>query len=392
MQNAPEAAAEALVAKAREMVPALRARAGECERLRRIPDETDRAFRDAGFYRTLQPVRYGGMELEYGIQTRLADELGRGCASSAWVMAITAVHSMMLGMFPAEAQAALWDDDPEATLATSFLPREATVEKAEGGVRVRGRWGFSSGIDHAQGVLLMLSVPDGDGRSAGFGFLKRADYRIEDTWYAAGLAGTGSNDVVVEDAFLPEAHFLPAMSTRGGPTPGSAVNPGHLFRLPLFAVFPYNLVGAAIGAAQGALDALVAEMAERSAVARQKLAEQPSVQMRVAEAAAEVDAARALIMRHLPEINAMARAGTPPDAATRTLYRRDLGFAAKLCVSALEHVFPLIGGQGLSAGHPVQRAWRDVHAVGQHLGLVWDIQAQMYGAVALGQPCPDPRL
>jgi len=304
MQNAP-AAAEALVEKAREMMPGLRARAEACERLRRLPDETDRAFRDAGFYRVFQPARFGGMELEYGIQTRLADEIGRGCASSAWCLSVVAVHSLMLGMFPAEAQDALWGDDPEATLATSFLPREATVEPEAGGVRVRGRWGFSSGVDHAQGVLLMLSVPGAGGRVAGFGFLPRRDYRIDDTWYAAGLAGTGSNDVVVEDAFLPDAHFLPAMATRGGPTPGSAVNPGPLYRLPLFAVFPYNLVGAALGAAQGAMDALVAEMSARSAVARQKLAEQPSVQMRLAEGSAEVDAARALVMRHLPEINAV---------------------------------------------------------------------------------------
>jgi alkylation response protein AidB-like acyl-CoA dehydrogenase len=390
MQNAP--APEALIDAARALAPVLRERAAETERARRVPAETDRAFREAGFYKALQPARYGGFEMEYGIQTRLADELGRGCASSAWVMSVTAIHSQMLGMFPLEAQDALWGDNPDATIATSFLPREAEATAVKGGWRVSGRWGFSSGVDHTQAVLLMMSVPQGEKRSAGFGFLKRADYAIEDTWYAAGLTGTGSNDVVVKEAFIPEPFFLSAAETRGGPTPGSAVNPGPLYRMPLFAVFPYNLIGPAIGAAQGAMEAIVAEMGERSSVARQKLAEQQSVQMRIAEASAEVDAARALIMRHLPDINAMARAGESPDMARRTLYRRDLGFAARLCVSALEHVFPLVGGQGLVPGHPIQRAWRDVHAVAQHLGLTWDIQASMFGAVALGQPCPDPRL
>ncbi|MPY68560.1 MAG: hypothetical protein GEU92_00580 [Alphaproteobacteria bacterium] len=392
MQNAPAATAGDLAATARAMVPTLRARAEETEKLRRIPDETDREFRAAGFYRIFQPARFGGYELDYGVQTRLADEIGRGCASSAWVMSITAIHSMMLGMFPAEAQDALWGDNPDATVATSFLPRKVEIEPGKGGFRVKGRWGFSSGVDHTQAVLLMLTVPDGQSRRAGFAFLPKSEYEVEDTWYAAGLAGTGSNDVVVADAFVPEAHFLPAMETRGGPTPGSAVNSGHLFRLPLFAVFPYNLVGPALGAAQGAMEAVIAEMTQRSSVAHQKLAEQQSVQMRIAEASAEVDAARALIMRHLEQINEMGRAGQSPDMALRTLYRRDLGFAAKLCVSALERVFPLIGGQGLVPGHPIQRAWRDVHAVAQHLGLTWDIQASLFGAVALGQPSPDPRL
>jgi alkylation response protein AidB-like acyl-CoA dehydrogenase len=390
MQNAP--APETLIAAARELAPVLRERASDTEKARRVPAETDRAFREAGFYRTLQPARFGGYEMDYGIQTRLADELGRGCASSAWVMSITAIHAQMLGMFPAEPQDALWDDNPDATVATSFLPRKAEVEAVKGGWRVSGRWGFSSGVDHTQAVLLMLSAPQGDRKTAGFAFFKKDDYAVEDTWYAAGLSGTGSNDIVVTDAFLPEPHFLPAMLTRGGETPGSAVNPGHLFRMPLFAVFPYNLIGPALGAAQGAMDAIVAEMTGRSSVAHQKLAEQQSVQMRIAEASAEVDAARALVMRHLQQINDMARAGESPHMALRTLYRRDLGFAAKMCVSALERVFPLVGGQGLAPGHPIQRAWRDVHAIAQHLGLTWDIQASMYGAVTLGQPCPDPRL
>jgi 3-hydroxy-9,10-secoandrosta-1,3,5(10)-triene-9,17-dione monooxygenase len=387
------AAEAALLAQARALAPMLRERAGEAERLRRLPDETQAEFRRAGFYRILQPARYGGLETRYGLQTMLGAEVARGCASSGWALSITASHSWILGMFPREAQYEFWNPDPERTSASSFLAVQPSLTPQSGGIRLSGRWRFSSNVDHCDGILLLAMVPGPNGAPRQtFAFLHRGQYEIEDTWNVVGLAATGSNDVVVKDAFVPEHRLLDVMSTRAGRTPGAQANPHYLFALPLFATFAHCLVGAVLGAAQGALDQIVASVKDKTTVANVKLAEQPTIQTRVAEAAAEIEAARALLQADRGRINDMGRLRLLPDDETRVRYRLDVGYAAKLCVQAIERLLPIVGGRGLELADPFQRAWRDAHAVAQHIALVWDLQALNYGAVRLGGKAGDPRV
>jgi 3-hydroxy-9,10-secoandrosta-1,3,5(10)-triene-9,17-dione monooxygenase len=230
-------------------------------------------------------------------------------------------------------------------------------------------------------------IPD-----ARFALIPLAQARIEDTWRASGLAGTGSNDIVVDKLFVPAHRVVAIERLKGGPTPGSAVNPGYLYRMPVFASFPFTLIGPALGAARGALDAVADGLAVRKSAAQLRLAEQQSVQLRLARVAAQVDAAEASVSQMLETCLRDARAGAIPSLPERARCRLNLGFAADLCVRAMENLLPLTGGRGLLAGDPVQRAWRDVHAVAQHVALVWDVQAGLYGPVRLGLPCPDPKL
>ena len=387
MRAAPPA--DRLVALARDMVPDVRERALRTEERRRMTDETARAFAEAGFFRVLQPSRYGGFEMDYGTHTRLAAEIGRGCASSAWVLSVIASHSWLLGMFPSEAQDEVWSKDPEALVATSFLAVDPKVEPAQGGLALGGRWKFSSGVDLCRWAILTAPLASGD---PAFVAIPLAQARIEDTWFSTGLAGTGSNDIVVDRLFVPAHRILGISKLKGGPTPGSAVNPGYLYRMPVFASFPFTLIGPALGAARGALDAVAEGLAGRKSVAQVKLAEQQSVQLRLARVAAQVDAAEASVSQTLETCLRDARAGAVPSLPERARCRLNLGFAAELCVHAMENLLPLTGGRGLLAGDPVQRAWRDVHAVAQHVAMVWDVQAGLYGPVRLGLPCPDPKL
>ena len=384
-----------IMARARALVPALRERARHTEQLRRIPPETLREFRESGIYRMLQLARYGGLELAFGDHTEMSVELARGCASSAWDACITACHGWVVGMLPPEAQDEIWGDDPTVEVSTSFRPVELQVKQVDGGLRIGGRWKFSSGVDHCAWVLLTMTaeLEAGDGApQMVFGLVPLAECRIEDTWFATGLAGTGSNDIVVDDHFIPRHRILGSMEIRGGASPGSAVNPGYLYRLPMLALFAFNLVGVAIGAARGALELVTAELSGRTSITQAKLAEQQSVQLRIAESMAEIDAAHALTVKNIQEINRQGRQGELPDMEQRTRYRRDNAFAAMLCVRAVDRVQPLLGGAGLAAGDPVNRAWRDVHAVSRHIGLTWDVQGPLHGAISLGLPCPDPRL
>ena len=384
-----------ILSRAREMVPVLRDRATEAERLRRMPDETVADFQAADFYRAMQPKRYGGLELPFGIQTEFSAELARGCASSAWDAVITSCHAWVAGMFPPEAQDELWADDPATLISTSFRPAGVTVERVGDAMRIAGRWKFSSGVDHCTWVMLTIPVPsvtDSGPPQPHLALVPLGDCTIEDTWYASGLAATGSNDVVVDDLKVPAHRVLDFMAVRGGPTPGSAVNPGYLYQLPMYGMFSYNLVGCAIGAAAGAIEAMIERIRDRGSITGARIAELSSAQLRVSESQAEIDAAMAVMLRNLDEINRLGRAGEMQSLADRVRYRRDNAFAAVLATRAVDRVYPLLGAAGLASDDPIQRAWRDVHAIAQHIALIWDLQGGLWGAVALGQPCPDPRI
>ena len=384
--------AEAILKAARAMAPELRKRAAETEANRRLLPETHRAFREVGFYRVMQPGGFGGLELPFGIQTDMSMELARACPSSAWVAALLACHGWLLGMMPGEVQEEVWGDDPETCVATSFHGNDIAVESGSGGYRISGRWPFSSGVDYCGWAMLVANLPseDGSGGDLHYLTLPLRDCRIVDTWNATGLAGTGSNDILVEDAFVPDHRISPMLALCKGEGPGRAVNPGYLYRLPQMAVFSFNLVGVAVGAARGAVEHLSAGLRHTSRTTGAPLARQQSIQLRIAESMAEIDAAHALVDRNRREIIAWAEADAVPGIDERVRYRRDNAFAAMACCRAIERVQPISGGSGLAAGDPVNRAWRDANAVARHIALTWDVAGAIQGAVALGLPCPDP--
>ena len=383
---------ETILEAARAMIPDLRERAAAIETARKLLPETHEAFLKAGFYRVMQPRGFGGLELPFGIQTEMSMELARACPSSAWVAGLLACHGWLLGMMPGEAQEEVWGGDPETCVATSFAGSEISAERTGGGYRISGRWPFSSGVDYCRWAILVANLPsdDGSGGELHYMVVPLDDCRIVDTWNATGLAGTGSNDIVVEDACVPDHRVARFAALCAGEGPGCAVNPGYLYRLPQMAVFSFNLVGVAIGAARGAVEHLTASMRPTSQATGAPLASQQSIQLRVAESMAEIDAAYALVDRNRREIVAWGEAGAMPAVEERVRYRRDNAFAAMACCRAIERLQPISGGRGLTAGDPVNRAWRDANAVARHIALTWDIAGAIQGAVALGLPCPDP--
>ena len=381
--------------RARDMVPLLQERAEQAESARRLPEETDQAFRDAGFYKIMQPSAFGGLELDFGTQTELAVILAPGCASSAWVASVTACHGWILGMFPPAAQTDVWGANPDASVASSFLPFGPDIKRVEGGLHVNGRWGFSSGVDYCSWAVLTMAVPpiDGNGKpAASFAVVPLNECKIVDSWHTTGLSGTGSNDIIVEDAFVPDYRIVDMALLRGGSSPGSEVNPGYLFRLPQRATFSFNLVGTAIGAAIGAVQAVISELKCRITVTGVNLGDLSSVHLRIAEAEAELAAAYALMAQNRDEIIRNGQANRLPSADDRARYRRDNAFATKLCVQAVDRVYPITGGRGIAAANAVNRAWRDVHAVSHHIALTWDVSASTSGALAAGAPNSDPLL
>ena len=247
--------ANSMLAAAREMVPILTRRAADAERNRSIPAETIDEFKQAGLFRVIQPKRFGGYELDPGTFFDIQMTLAEGCMSSGWVYGVVAVHNWQLALFDPRAQDDVWAKDSSILIASSYMPK-GQVERVEGGFRFSGRWGFSSGVDHARWLFLGGLVPSKNGVHDYRTFLVPcSDATINDNWHTVGLKGTGSKEVVVEGAFVPEYRTHRAMDGFLGTSPGLSVNPAALYRLPFGQIFVRAVSSASIGALQGALNA-----------------------------------------------------------------------------------------------------------------------------------------
>jgi 3-hydroxy-9,10-secoandrosta-1,3,5(10)-triene-9,17-dione monooxygenase len=380
----------AMVGRADALVPQLRDRASKTEELRRLPPETERELHESGLFRILQPKRVGGSEFDYVALVDCADALGQGDASVAWNFANLASHHWMLGMFDPRAQDLVWNKDANALIASSFIFPAGRARKVDGGYLLRGNWPFSSGVDACEWNML-ASVVSSDDEADGIEYrlflLNKKNYRIVDTWNATGLRGTGSNDVEVEDAFVPEAMTLAVADVAGGPTPGSAVNPNALYTLPVFSLFPFVLSGVALGNAQACLDDYVDIARHRaSTYNRAKVGDLQTTQIKIAEASAKIDAARLIMRSTCIETMADARGGHIPDVAAKTRSRRDGAYAVNLCTEAVSLLFAASGARGLYMTGALQRQFRDAHAINSHLALNFDAAGTNYGRVALGLP------
>ncbi|HEX4192406.1 MAG TPA: acyl-CoA dehydrogenase family protein [Stellaceae bacterium] len=385
--NLPQPNLAGLVARARLLIPVLRQRAAETERLRRLPDETLADLQAAGLFRLFQPARYGGTEAALRAFIDIGGTLGRGCGSTSWVYNNLVVHNWMLGYWPTQMQDEIWNADPQALIGSSFVFPGGRAEKVAGGYRLSGKWPFSSGIDASTWMMLAAPVNSADGKAPEprFFVVPKSDYRAIDNWHAMGLAGTGSKDVTVDRIFVPEHRTLPANDGKGGPHPGSKENPGALYKLPWYALFGFVNGATALGIAQGAVEEFTAATRARVATATgRQLADLATMQLRVAEAATQVDAAETLMLKDCDEAMRIAEAGKLASMDEKTRWRRDAAFAVRMSVKAIDLLFAGAGGAAILDSHPLQRALRDAHAAQGHIGLNWDANGTMYGRVALG--------
>src|SRR5438132_353785 len=384
--------------RVRDLLPAIRERTARAEQLRRLPDETLADFQEAGLFRAMQPKRYGGFELDPGTFYQGVMEIGAVCGSTGWIFAVMGAHNWHLALFPPQAQEDVWGKDDSVQLSTSLAPT-GTVERVSGGFGLSGRWSFSSGCDFCQWVVLGgIAPPPADKVEAGGPpdvrtyLLPRSDYEIDDNWHVMGLCGTGSKDIVVEDAFVPEYRthsYLDAFHLRN---PGTAVNDAPLYRLPFGLVFAATLGAAAIGAAKGALAEFREQQQRRLNIRdRSRVAEDPFTQLRLAESAAEIDAAHERMLGNFAEMMRLARAGAEIPLNFRARCRWDIGKATDWSVRAVDRLMMAAGGRGIFLDNPIQRAWRDVHAMQAHASNNVERAAAVFGRSEFGLPPTDIR-
>lgn len=385
-----------MVERARRLAPAIAARAEACEQLRRLPEETERELHDAGLFRIAQPARVGGAELDVGIFVDVCAEIARVCPSTAWNVGNLASHHWMLGYFPPQTQDELWDVSLDVLIATSLIFPGGRGRKVEGGYEVTGRWSLSSGVENSDWNMLGFLVrerDDGPPVDTRFALVHRSQYEIIDTWHAVGLSGTGSQDVATKNLFVPDRRSITAWAMNGKPHPGSGVNSTPLFRLPLLALGPYVLSGVMLGCAIGAYETVVGAARKRNATTTGlPVSGNPTVQIKVAEASARIDAGRTIMQQVCAHAMAVARSGVEPAHEDKVRYRRDAFFSTRLCLEAVDILMGIAGSGGLYMTNSMQRLFRDAHACNAHIMFSPDVQGALYGQHALGMAGPPPLL
>jgi 3-hydroxy-9,10-secoandrosta-1,3,5(10)-triene-9,17-dione monooxygenase len=379
---------------AESLLPRLRERAAKCEELRRLPDETLRDFHEAKLFRIHQPKRVGGAELEFSAVVTYGALLARACASTAWNWVNFTAHHMMLGMFPPKAQDAIWGKSPDALIASSFVFPAGRARKVKDGYVISGRWPFSSGVDPSEWNMLagLARLDDHLPPEQRIFLLERKQYQVIDNWFAAGLRGTGSKDVEVSEQFVPDHLTLAVADTKGGPTPGSAANPGPLYQMPVFALFPYMLSGVALGIAEGLIEEFSSRTHQTGKMTGARIAEIQSTQIRLGEASAYARASRLVQLSNCDEAQRLIASGKIPEGKVKARYRLEGAYAVDWAVRAVDVMFGLYGASGLYESGHAPRAFRDAHAVKQHFSFNTDIAGTTYGRVALGLPTDNPTL
>ncbi len=384
-----------LVSRAEALRPGIAARARDVENQRRLPDETIRELLDAGLFHALQPARFGGSELDYATMVELCSVIAKDCASSAWILGNFICHQYMMANWPRQAQEEVWLEKPDALYSGVVIFSCGKAVRVKNGYRLKGRWPFASGCLHTTWFVFGATTEEGNGGppSLKMFLLPASDYRIIDTWQAMGLRGTGSHDLEVDDVFVPEHRVLDVERIKGGDHPGSDVNPGPLYRVPVYAMFSYVLNGVAMGIAQGVVERYREKTRTQTARSSgQPIANLTTIQVKIAEAAASVDAAFSISYRNCDEVMAIAATGGVPTMEQKVRYRRDGAFAVKLSTHAVDLIFGVIGGGGLYESNPISRAFRDIHATAVHLTQTWDLNAAAYGRVVLGLDPENPML
>jgi 3-hydroxy-9,10-secoandrosta-1,3,5(10)-triene-9,17-dione monooxygenase len=383
-----------LVTEAKRLAPQLAETAARDRELRRPSDESWRILLDGGFVRSLQPARWGGGEVALIDFVDAIIELAHVSPAAGWVAGVIGVHPWQLALFDDAAQRELWDEDAATMHSSSYNPT-GKAEKVAGGYKLSGRWSFSSGCDHCRGVMLgaicgsreVGGKPVRDFRSF---LLRRDQYQIDDNWHVAGLQGTGSKDIVVAEAFVPEhrsqSHFDYAMNLA---LPGQKLNDGPLYRLPWSVVFHMALASATLGSARGFVDLWAAHTRDRTLSFGGRAADDALMQKRLAEATWYLDAAIMRMRADAIELGRMAEARMAAPMELRARMRWNLNRGCELVGQAVAELFHAASGRTVFLDHPLQQRFQDFQAAMAHAYLTPDQVARAVGGSLLGTSKPE---
>jgi 3-hydroxy-9,10-secoandrosta-1,3,5(10)-triene-9,17-dione monooxygenase len=386
---------EEALRRAQALVPFLREQAPKCEALRRLTPEVMDALNRAGLLRYLQPKAWGGMELPFIAYFDIPEMLSRGDISVGWVVANLGSHHRNLVWWPAKAQEEVWGDNPDAGIASGIAFQQGRGTPADGGVSLSGEWNFSSGTDHSDWSMLACTVREGD-KVVDYVYclVHRSQYEVIDDWRTLGMRATNSKTVRCKDLFVPAHRVLSMHVAKPGHTwPGLEIHRNPHYRIPTSALGG-DCIGACLaGNARAALETTIELVKSRSTnYTGAKMRDFQTVQLRIAGAAAKVDAAALLMRNDCLEAQRIYEEGGTLDIEARLRYKRNCALAARMCIEAVDSLHEMAGANGIYDHYPLQRMFRDQRAAGGHFSFSTDAQLPPWGLVALGGEFKSPTL
>jgi len=351
------------------------------ERERRLAVESVAALRDAGLLRALVPRRLGGHELDFRTALALVRECARGSSSAAWVTMVSIAHDWMIGSFPEPAQDEAFSD-PDRVTAGSLAP-SGTVERADGGWWVSGRWSFVSGAAHARWYLLGAADRSSERPRLHHVIVTRDDVELIDDWHALGLCGTGSVDLAIARGFVPEHRAIDSGTLLGGRSPWSDRHPTRLYQTPILAGLTTLAASTILGIAQSGFDAAVALMLEqKDRYTGKPKVDRPGLHLRLAEARNEIRCAEHLIDDAAGLLEQAAIGGDSPELRARARFQGS--YAAELCRRATDRLMATTGARSAFDSSPLQHAFRDITMATKHQMLNFDDAAMAFGRTLVG--------
>ncbi len=354
----------------RSLLPAIRARSAEAETLRRMPADTVDELDEAGVFVALQPKRWGGLELDPVTHFRGVVLLASACAAAGWVGGVVGAHPWEVACMHPEAQHDVWETNPRARVSSSYAPT-GTARRVDGGFILDGRWSFSSGVDICDWAILGALITGEPEAGSHALLIGRPDFTVDqDSWHVTGLAGTGSKDVIVDNAFVPEyrTHAIDDLRNPGWQRPGWELNTAPLYRLPWMNIFSWSIASPALGAASGLVDEYLNQSTTRKpAFGGPPVAKKAELHLRLAEAISHIDMmTQSMVASWAAMYSSVLDGGSIVDerAALRSRYA-----AARTIANSLDAaltVFAQAGGGAMNIANPIQQFLRDLLAMRNH--------------------------
>lgn len=379
--------------KIKEILPQIAANAEKAEQLRQVPDENIALLKQIGFHRAFQPKVYGGLEMSLPEFANCIVTLAGACAGTAWAFSLLCTHSHQIGMFPKQLQDEIWLNNPDATASSSIAPF-GKVEEVEGGVKLNGDYGWSSGCDHAEYAIVGFNRFDAEGNKIYcFGVIPRKDYVIHDNWFAGAIKGSGSKQLQIRDLFIPEYQIQKAKDMMEGKSAGFGLYPdSKIFYSPYRPYFASGFSAVSLGIAERMLEAFKEKQKTRiRAYTGANLGASTPALMRLAESTHQVAAARAFLEKTWEDHRLHGEKKVYPSAETLAYWRTNQAYAVKMCIEAVDRLFAAAGATSWLDGQELQRLFRDSHMTGAHAYTDYDVCTQILGRELMGLD-PDPTM
>jgi alkylation response protein AidB-like acyl-CoA dehydrogenase len=384
--NCPQArrsipSANDLLLRAESLIPFLRARASEADQNGEFSTEAIHRLREAGFFRILQPPRFGGYGLDPSTLWSVTRQLGRGCGSTAFIVSLLAVHSWIVGMFKASAQGEVFKDDGDTIVSNLSIGVRRQMDGiiTDDGYVVSGVWDYASGIDFADWVIVAVGVPNPDGSmEERIALVPQRAFAVEqDSWTMVGARATGSKRVKLSDTFIPLHRTVAWADVEAGTYPGLEVNDGPLYQRTCGgSLFVLSSAAPVVAVASAMIDHFIEEATRRKS-SQQWLA------IELGRRASEIHMTHALLLHDADEVYEAGINKRDLSLETQARHRADAAIIARTALAAADSLVRALGGSVFRAGHPIELLFRDIHAVATHFRVQPEPVCELYGRVLM---------